>query len=197
MLFNSVFFITIFLPMAVLGFYLLQRLRSPLPGRVFLTLMSLWFYGYYNPKYLAVLLGSLLFNHLMSLLAKRGKGLRLLELIGVAGNLLLLFVFKYFGFFLENVNYLLHADITVERIALPLGISFFTFQQISFIVDRCRRKADYYSFTDYACFVTFFPQLIAGPIVLHSEFLPQLTARENRRPDAEKVYRGLALFTLG
>lgn len=94
MLFNSVIFIAVFLPLALAGWYLLQRLDSPSPARLFLIGMSLWFYGYYNPYYLWILL-----------------------VLGILGNLGLLFYFKYFNFFIDNCNFLFHADITVERIA--------------------------------------------------------------------------------
>ena len=94
-------------------------------------------------------------------------------------------------------NYFLHTDISIEKIALPLGISFFTFQQISFIIDRYQQTAPDYTFVDYVCFVTYFPQLIAGPIVLHSEFLPELSARKNRKVDWELFFDGVMLFILG
>lgn len=127
-----------------------------------------------------------------------GTGVRRGWLIcGIIGNLGLLFYFKYFNFFVENCNFLLHTQWQIEKIALPLGISFYTFQQISYVVDCYRRDAEGYSFLEYACFVTFFPQLIAGPIVLHSEFIPQLRERRNRKPTAEGMFDGAGLFILG
>ncbi|MCM1568183.1 MAG: MBOAT family protein [Roseburia sp.] len=200
MLFNSVFFITIFLPLALAGWFLLQKLENPLYGKLFLTGMSLWFYGYYNLSYLWILLFSLTLNFGLSLLfegVSPGGGRRLLFTLGIVGNLGLLFYFKYFHFFLDNCNFFLHTDITIERIALPLGISFFTFQQLSFLIERYKGVVPHYRLADYCCFITFFPQLIAGPIVLHDEFLPQLLERKNRRIQADSFFDGLSLFILG
>lgn len=200
MLFNSVVFIIIFLPIALLGWYLLQQLKSAVWARLFLIGMSLWFYGYYNVYYLWILIASVLFNYLCGKLivtARRVYLRRLWLACGIVGNLGLLFYFKYFNFFLDNCNFLLHTQWQIESIALPLGISFYTFQQISYLADCCRQDAGKYSFIEYACFITFFPQLIAGPIVLHGEFIPQLRERQNRRPTAEGMFDGLGLFILG
>lgn len=200
MLFNSVFFITVFLPLVLVGWYGLQRLENPLYAKVFLVGMSLWFYGYYNPWYLLILLVSLAVNALCSALLEHLQRIgyrRLVFCVGLAGNIGLLFYFKYFNFFVENCNFFFHTDWSVEAIALPLGISFFTFQQLSFLIDRYKGDAPHYRLVDYACFVTFFPQLVAGPIVLHSEFIPQLQARENHRIKADTFLDGLSLFILG
>lgn len=162
--------------------------------------MSLWFYGYYNICYLWILIVSVLFNYLCARFLNRSQSVgarKLLLLCGITGNLALLFYFKYFNFFLENCNFLLHTHWQVESIALPLGISFYTFQQISYIADSYKGDTAGYSFLDYACFVTFFPQLIAGPIVLHGEFIPQLTERKNRKPTADGMFDGMGLFILG
>lgn len=200
MLFNSVIFITLFLPLILIGWYLLKKLHTFLPAKVFLIGMSLWFYGYYNPSYVLVLLASLLVNYGLSLLLKYAREPKIRKgilITGIFANVGLLFYFKYFNFFVDNCNFLFHQNIQIEKIALPLGISFFTFQQISFVADRYKQKAPDYGFVDYACFVTFFPQLIAGPIVLHSEFLPQLEKSKDKPFDSAMFYRGTALFTLG
>lgn len=200
MLFNSVIFITIFLPLGLLGWFLLQKLENPLFAKLFLVGMSFWFYGYYNLHYLWILLVSLAGNFLVSLLLERRHGPgtgKLLVTCGILGNLGLLFYFKYLGFFVDNCNFFLHTDIRMEKIALPLGISFFTFQQLSFVIERYRGNAPHYSLIDYTFFVSFFPQLVAGPIVLHSELLPQLERRENRRFSPGDFYDGLTLFILG
>ena len=195
MLFNSVIFITVFLPIALVGWYLLKKINNPLYAKVFLIGMSLWFYGYYNIRFLFVLLGSLLMNYLISFLLAHTTGnfkKRLVFVLGLLGNIGILFYFKYFNFFLDNCNYFLHTNIQIERIALPLGISFFTFQQISFVADWYKEKAPHYSMLDYACFITYFPQLIAGPIVLHSEFIPQLKNIKNKKLDAGLFFDGLS-----
>lgn len=200
MLYNSVVFIIVFLPIALLGWFLLQRLENPGFAKLFMIGMSFWFYGYYNVSYLWVLIFSLAFNYIISMLMENG-GLQAFRrsfcVLGIAGNLGLLFYFKYANFFIDNCNFFLHTDIQLEKIALPLGISFFTFQQLSFIVERYRRSAPHYCLLDYAYFVAFFPQLIAGPIVLHSDLIPQLQKRENRTPSADNLYNGMALFIMG
>ena len=98
---------------------------------------------------------------------------------------------------LQLCNFLFHTDINIEKIALPLGISFFTFQQLSFILDRYHQKAPSYGFLEYACFITYFPQLIAGPIVLHDEFIPQLRESRGKKFDVNYFFDGVALFILG
>lgn len=200
MLFNSVVFITVFLPLALLGWYLLQQLKNPGYAKIFLIGMSFWFYGYYNVSYLWILIASLAMNYLLSILMEHGRTLPVrkgLLLIGIFGNLGLLFYFKYFNFFLDNCNFFFHTDFSVEKIALPLGISFFTFQQLSFVIERYRGGASHYPLLDYCLFISFFPQLIAGPIVLHSELIPQIQARKNRIPSWELFYDGITLFVLG
>lgn len=200
MLFNSLVFITIFLPIALLGWYGLQQFESPLPAKIFLIGMSLWFYGYYNPWYLLILSGSTIMNYVISKLFEKYDAENTRKIIlcfGIFFNLGLLFYFKYYEFFLDNCNFLFHTDFSIEKIALPLGISFFTFQQLSFVIDRYQNSAPCYTFLDYACFVTYFPQLIAGPIVLHSEFIPQLSKREYRKPNWSMCYDGIGLFILG
>lgn len=158
MLFNSVVFIIIFLPIALLGWYLLQQLKSAVWSKLFLIGMSLWFYGYYNVYYLWILVASVMFNYLcgrLFVVTRRVCQRRLWLACGIVGNLGLLFYFKYFNFFLDNCNFLLHTQWQIESIALPLGISFYTFQQISYLADCYRQDAGKHSFLEYACFITF------------------------------------------
>ena len=200
MLFNSVLFITCFLPIALLGFYGLQQLKNPVYAKLFLIGMSFWFYGYYNVWYLGILICSLIVNYACNVAFARfssKSGQKWILWLGLAANIGLLFYFKYFNFFLDNCNFFLHTDWHIEKIALPLGINFFTFQQISFLADRYQQKAPCYGLLDYCCFITFFPQLIAGPIVMHSEFIPQLLERKNRKPRWDSFFDGTALFILG
>ncbi len=200
MLFNSYIFVFIFLPFTLCGWYGLNRLKAYEWAKAFLTLMSLWFYGYFNYYYLLIIIVSILANYTISFLMTyaRSRQARQMGLIaGIAVNLSLLFYFKYYDFFIENVNLLFSADFNLKHILLPLGISFFTFQQLSFIIDRATGKAEHYSLVNYAAFVTFFPQLIAGPIVLYKEMIPQFEDLANRRFNAENFSKGLALFVLG
>ncbi len=203
MLFNSYIFIFCFLPLCIAVYFLLHRIGQTGLAKVWLLGMSLWFYGYFNPSYLFIICGSILGNYGISRLLLRQKergwerGRKPVMAAGVAANIALLFYFKYFDFLIENINAVFHTDFMLRHIVLPLGISFFTFQQISYVVDSYRGSTKDDSLLDYAVFVAFFPQLVAGPIVLHSELIPQLREEGKRRPDAENLSRGLYLFAGG
>lgn len=205
MLFNSYIFIFIFLPLALIGWYGLNRYKKYELANLFLAGMSLWFYGYFNAYYLAIILVSIGMNYLLSyLLAKipetsihRKAWSRAGLVSGLVLNLGILFYFKYYDFFIENINAVFGTDFTLKHILLPLGISFFTFQQLSFIIDRCLGRAKHYPFLNYVTFVTFFPQLIAGPIVLYDELIPQFQDISRRRFDSASFARGIYLFVLG
>ena len=199
MLFNSYVFVLVFLPLCIIGYFLLNKIRMG-AANLFLFGMSLWFYGYLNPRYLTIICSSILINYCLSLLMRRKREQRLrkaLLVLGITANLGLLGYFKYMDFFLTNVNALFHADFSLLHIALPLGISFFTFQQLSFLVDAYWDKVTRTDFMTYACYVSFFPQLVAGPIVTHDEFLPQFQERNNRRVNWENLARGIYTFVLG
>ena len=200
MLFNSYIFIFLFLPLALLGWYGLNKIKAYEGAKLFIACMSLWFYGYFNFYYLTIIIISILGNYLLSFLMKFSKtGLtrRIGLATGIGLNLGLLFYFKYYDFFFENINAIFHTDFTLKHILLPLGISFFTFQQMSFIIDRCLGKAEHYSFIDYITFVTFFPQLVAGPIVLYKELIPQFKDISNRHFQPDNFAKGIVLFTIG
>lgn len=122
---------------------------------------------------------------------------RVIMILGVTANLAMLFFFKYFNFFLHNVNTVFRTDFVLPHIVMPLGISFFTFQQISIVVDTYRGEAGTYSFLEYGVFVSFFPQLVAGPIVLHQQMIPQLSEKERQRPDAERMAVGIRYVVMG
>ena len=200
MLFNSYFFIFIFLPLCLAGWYLLNRLKRFRTAQGYLIGMSLWFYAWYNVSFLWVILGSCLFNFGISLLLSRRvtpQMRRLLLITGCAVNIGALGVFKYYNFFVENINVAFGADFQARNILLPLGISFFTFQQLSFLIDRCRGDAPHYGLLDYLSFVTFFPSLISGPIVLHASTVPQFQDRDRRRFSSEGFAKGLMQFSIG
>lgn len=204
MLFNSFLFIFIFLPITLIGWYILNHYRHHELAKVFLAGMSLWFYGYFNFYYLAIILVSIAFNYLLSFAltfvedkAYKRTACRISLITGLLFNLGLLFYFKYYDFFIENVNLAFHTDFNLKHILLPLGISFFTFQQLSFVIDRCMGRAEHYSFINYVTFVTFFPQLIAGPIVLYKEIIPQFEDARNHKFNASNFSEGIILFVLG
>ena len=200
MLFNSYIFIFLFLPLTLAGWYYLNNKKAYTAAKYFLAGMSLWFYGYFNLYYLAIIVASILGNYLLSYLMKFSRSRmtsRIGLCVGLLFNLGILFYFKYYDFFFENINMVFHTGFTLKNILLPLGISFFTFQQISFIVDRCIGRAQHYSFANYITFVTFFPQLIAGPIVLYKEMMPQFEDIEGRSFNSHNFASGIVLFTLG
>ena len=206
MLFNSYIFIFIFLPLTFCGYYGLHQLGSPVLAKTELILMSLWFYGYFNTSYLWIMCSSILVNYILSQFLQKqwkisGKKLQILKngllCIGLFFNLGLIFYFKYYDFFVENMNKVFLSDFNLRHVVLPLGISFFTFQQVSYMVDSWRGETKEYNFVDYALFVTFFPQLIAGPIVLHNEILPQFEDKKNWKIQWDNLAHGLYIFAAG
>lgn len=207
MLFNSYVFMLAFLPLTLLIYFALGRLPERLPlNKLFLVLASFVFYGYNNPSYVPIIAGSILVNYALSQLMLFPETARVwgrravrlpLMLLGLALNLGVLFYFKYHDFFCENLNSAFGFTFALNRLALPLGISFFTFQQLSYVIDSYKRAVPRYNMLDYALFVTFFPQLIAGPIVLHSEIVPQFADPKNRHFNFEHFAPGLYAFALG
>ena len=200
MLFNSYIFIFLFLPLCLAGYFLLNRIGQKRLALGWLFAMSLWFYASNTPKYLVLILASIFLNFGFYRLSRRvhgSRGRKLAMAAAVAANLGILFYYKYFNFFMDTVSSVLATDWTMKAILLPLGISFFTFQQVSFVVDAFRGEVPDYGFLDYACFVSFFPQLIAGPIVTHDELVPQLMDEGRKRFDSENFARGIYIFSMG
>ena len=196
MLFNSYFFIFVFLPITLLGFHLVGKYGKNRAVIVWLVAASLFFYGWWNPIYLGLLIASILFNYEVGLqLAKKPN--RAVLILGIVANLGLLIYFKYANFFIDNYNIFITDDIVLSQIILPLAISFFTFQQITYLVDAYRGEIREFDFLRYCLFVTFFPQLIAGPIVHHKEMLPQFSERTTYRLNTEHLAIGLTIFFLG
>lgn len=190
-----------FLPITLLGYYVINHFHFYKIANLFLIGMSLWFYGYFNYSYLLIICGSIIINFLISKIMEKLKCKQLLKKItligGVCANIAVIFYFKYFDFFLENINAIFVKSFELKNIVLPLGISFFTFQQISYLVDSYRGETQGYAFNEYALFVSFFPQLIAGPIVLHSEMIPQFKCRKNRHLVPQNFSKGMYIFALG
>jgi alginate O-acetyltransferase complex protein AlgI len=197
MLFNSLQFIFLFLPAAVLVFYLCQKINLKLPI-ISLALFSLFFYAYWNPPYILLLLSSISVNFIFaSLIKQKKKHSFSLLCAAIIFNLALLFYYKYAGFFLQNYQTLIGVPVKPLEIILPIGISFFTFQQIAYQVDMYKDKVTSHHFWEYALFVTFFPQLIAGPIVHHSEMIPQFLNRKSILFRIENISVGLTIFMIG
>lgn len=201
MLFNSYIFIFLFLPVTLVGFYLIGERGNYRASVCWLVSASLFFYAWWNPAYLGLLLCSILFNYALGVLLstkKRNKNLKFLLVLGAVSNLCLLAYFKYYNFFIDNINWMFSSSYTIEKnIILPLAISFFTFQQIAYLVDIYRGQVQECDFLHYCLFVTFFPQLIAGPIVHHKEILPQFRKKEIYRINYKVIAIGLTIFSIG
>lgn len=202
MLFNSYIFVLAFLPIVVIGYFNLNYYRKDIYAKLFLIFASFVFYGYYNWIYLFIIVGSIVINYLLNqwmMIENRESWRRFAFLFAILINLGSLFYFKYVDFIIENLNHILHSNLSSLNIVLPLGISFFTFQQLSYIIDSYHRAKGiaHYHFHDYALFVTYFPQLIAGPIVTHDEMVPQFAEKSRKHFCAENFACGLYGFTLG
>lgn len=199
MLFNSFEFIFVFLPAVLLAYFGLNRLNLHQWAKGVLVLASLYFYAFFNTSYLPIIVSSILVNYGVAVGMRKWDGVtkKVLFGIGLLFNLGMLGYFKYTDFMIENVNALFNTSYTLKNILLPLGISFFTFQQLAFVVDTYKNKGRLPKFLDYCNFVTFFPQLIAGPIVLPEEMLPQFEDKVNRNPRAKNLFDGIFIFSVG
>lgn len=202
MLFNSYIFIFAFLPITLIGYFALNHFQLNKIAKVWLVICSLFFYAYYNVAYLWVIIASMVINYVLCLafnkLNKTKTTLRkLLFVFGIFLNIGALFVYKYLDFVLKTANNFFNTDFVYLNLVLPLGISFFTFQQIAYLVDSYKGKASVYTVIDYSLFVTFFPQLIQGPIVLHNEIIPQFQDERKRKFNIDNFAKGLYAFSLG
>ncbi len=198
MLFSSWQFIFLFLPIAVAGFFLIPA-RHASARKVWLLGTSLFFYGYWKVEYVPLLLFSIGFNYTIAELISRHRhrpGARAAVATGVTINLLLLGYYKYTNFIVEALGWAVEKPIGHFDIILPLAISFFTFTQISYLVDVYRDQSLHYRLLDYALFVLFFPHLIAGPIVRHWEIIPQFADR-TLKVNLADFRLGAALFLIG
>ncbi|HET7832180.1 MAG TPA: MBOAT family O-acyltransferase, partial [Gallionella sp.] len=204
MLFNSYVFIFLFLPVVMLGFFQLARISHAFAAG-WLALASLLFYGYWNPAYVGLLLASIIGNYAfglriakLNIRSEEQVGHRkLLLAIAVLSNLLLLGYYKYANFFATSVNSIAGTHCSLGEIILPLGISFFTFTQIAFLVDTYQGKVKEYNFIHYVLFVTYFPHLIAGPVLHHKEMMPQFAHASTYRFNYENIAVGLTIFLIG
>jgi alginate O-acetyltransferase complex protein AlgI len=195
MLFSSYTFLFQFLPATLLAFAAARR-HSPRSGIMVLLGASLFFYGAWRPVYLSLLLASIAVNFCLGLRMEDPLRRRATGIFGVALNLAVLCYFKYTGFVLDSLNNATGVSLPFANIVLPLGISFFTFQQIAYLVDVMRGARVERDIVSYALFVTFFPHLIAGPLVHHAEMIPQFKRGRTGR-SAVLAARGLAIFAAG
>ena len=200
MLFNSFIFIFAFLPLCFMLYFSLNKLGYYQTAKGVLVIFSLYFYAYFNINYLPIIITSILVNYLIGrLLSKSSFKLKrkLFLWTGIGFNVGLLGYFKYYDFFISNLNAVFQTNYTLKHILLPLGISFFTFQQLAYVIDNYRKSVIIPSFLDYCNFVTFFSQLIAGPIVLPEEMLPQFENPKNRHICFKNLFDGLYIFSIG
>jgi alginate O-acetyltransferase complex protein AlgI len=197
MLFNSLGFIFGYLPITLFGFFFLAR-SSHKMAALWLGAASIFFYGWWNPKFISLLLASICFNYAAGYIIGHSRNGRAKHVLvgSVAANLVVLAIFKYANFFLASVAGL---GISVEplNIILPIGISFFTFTQIAFLVDTYRGIAKEYDFIHYLLFVTWFPHLISGPVLHHKQMMPQFASPGTYRMSERSISVGLTLFAFG
>jgi alginate O-acetyltransferase complex protein AlgI len=205
LLFNSPEYIFVFLPIVVFFYFGLNKLGHIQIAKVWLVCASLFFYGYWNPAYITLLISSILVNFGTGTLLYKAKqdswiwpiSGKAILIVGIVLNMGLLGYYKYSDFFLENVNVVLDTHFPLLKLLLPLAISFFTFQQIAYLVDCYKYDVYEYDFLSYCLFVSFFPQLIAGPIVHHKEMMPQFFNVKNAFLNLENVARGIIIFCFG
>ena len=207
MLFSTPEFILLYLPIVFFVYFFLNRQRFILAAKIWLVIASLFFYAYWNIAYVPLLLGSIIFNFVLgrslstqsldSVFAPTLISRRTLLIISIAANLALLGYYKYTNFFIDNLNIAFGINYIIPQIVLPLGISFFTFTQIAYLVDSYRNEVKEYGFVNYALFVTFFPHLIAGPILHHKEMMSQFESRWTWAIRYRHIVIGLFIFSIG
>ena len=202
MLFNSYAFIFLFLPIMFFGYFYLTSKRLITGSKSWLVFGSLFFYSWWNIIYLPLILASMLFNYSIgSSLTKEIEHKKInkktLLVFGISANILLLGYFKYADFFIENINMIRGTDFNLIHLLLPLGISFFTFTQIAYLVDSYKGETKEYDLLNYGLFVTFFPHLLAGPILHHKEMMPQFDKVSNLAKNHKNIAVGIFLFSIG
>ncbi|MDP3302089.1 MAG: MBOAT family protein [Sulfuricurvum sp.] len=206
MLFNSYEFIFLFLPIIFAVYFWLNKKRLTQASKAWLVFASLFFYSWWNVIYLPLILGSILFNFTVgstitkmgdSSSLKKGFSRKSVLTFGIVANLLLLGYFKYMDFFILNANTVIGTQWNLMHIVLPLGISFFTFTQIAYLVDAYRDEVKEMDYLNYTLFVTFFPHLLAGPILHHKEMMPQFDSLKSKVINYKNIAAGLFLFSVG
>ena len=203
MLFNSYSFIFIFLPLVALIYFLSYRYLSAKWARLILLISSLVFMSLWNIYFAAVLIFSVLFNYILgsslsnAISATNNIHKKIIFIAAIIGNILLLGFFKYSNFFLNNINYCFSAQVSLLNLIIPVGISFYTFMQIAWLVDIYRHGGFRYNFINYCLFVTFFPYIISGPIANHQEIIPQWESKNAGKFNTANLCRGIFIFAIG
>lgn len=202
MLFNSYEFIFAFLPIVFSIYFILNKRNLKTCSKWWLFSSSLFFYSWWNIIYFPLILASIIINYylgtnLNNSLNTSSSQRKAILVLGLVFNLSLLGYFKYMDFFILSLNFSFGTEFDLLYLALPLGISFFTFQQIMFLVDASNGETRNYNFLSYAVFVTFFPQLIAGPIVHHKEMMSQFENPKSAQINFQNIGQGLFIFSIG
>ncbi len=201
MLFNSPEFIFLFLPITLIFFYGIARFQAFKSASIFLLIASIYFYGYWKTEYIFLLIISVLVNYFLGSIIIRcqpsSTKAKTLMWLGIIFDLGILGFFKYFGFLVENINGIFSLNLQVPQIILPLAISFYSFTQIAYLVDAYKGEEHISSLTNYSLFITFFPQLIAGPILRHNQLIPELESKKMFSFSNQSFSVGLMFFILG
>lgn len=206
MLFNSYEFIFLFLPITLGIYFWLNNKRLTQASKAWMVFASLFFYSWWNVIYLPIMLGSILFNFAVGSTithingtqsSKKRISSKTMLIFGIITNVLLLAYFKYMDFFIVNLNAMVGTHLDLIHIVLPLGISFFTFTQIAYLVDAYRDEVKEMDYLNYTLFVTFFPHVLAGPILHHKEMMPQFDAVRNKVFNTKNITAGMYLFAIG
>jgi len=199
MVYSSYIFIFAFLPIVLFVYFSLSKFKDKRIQHIFLVLASLFFYGYTNIYYLGIIISSILVNYLCSIGIDKNDNLKrkIIFIVGILFNVGLLGYFKYSDFFIENINILFEKEYTLKHLILPIGISFYTFQQIAFLISVYKKELHPGNFLNYILLVTFFPQLVAGPIVFYQELVPQYQDERKRYFNIDNFSKGLFIFIVG
>lgn len=200
MLFNSIEYIFLFIPVVFTVYFLLCHFKLYTTSKFFLLIASLYFYGTYKWSYIPIIICSILFNYFISFIFKlkiKEYSKKFFLIFCITGNILMLVFFKYFNFLVDAFSRIHFSPFNTMEIILPLGISFFTLQQISYIIDCYKERVKEYNLLDYSLFVCFFPQLVAGPIVRHQEMIPQFRDLSRKVINQDNIFIGIFLITIG
>lgn len=203
MLFNSHEYLFLFLPVTLIVYFLLNRwLRSEMASKAWLICASLIFYGWSEPGYVLLLVCSVLLNFSVGTVLngyrpRQPVKREIVLILGIAANIALLGYYKYYDFVIMNLNHLFHAQLALRSLAVPMGLSFFTFIQVSYLVDSYRNPTKGYDPLTYGLFASFFPYLLAGPIVHHGEIVPQLRKVASQTASYRNLSLGLYLLSMG
>ncbi len=197
-MFNSYNFIFIFLPIVLIGYFSFNKLKLYKAANIWLLAVSVLYYAYYDLSYLWMIAANIIINFAFAkLIHKSKKGGKVLLCSAVISNVAVLAFFKYFEMLFNTVGQLIGGEFSAINIIFPIGISFYTFQQIAYLVDTYRGQAEDYKFLDYALYVTYFPKMFSGPITMHNELIPQFTDKSRKAFNFENFAKGLLAFSFG